>query len=85
MSEPTVCVEWPEGPLGAFLLLVLLLVIALDLGRSATERLTVAIGSIRLRPPTIVPMAEAETVTAAQLLGGAMADYFASPGEEPTP
>lgn len=84
MNESTISVAWPGKPLGALLLLLVLLLIGLDLGRSATERLTVAVGSIRLRPPTLVPLADAESETAAQLLGGAISDYFAGSEQEPT-
>jgi hypothetical protein len=63
-------------------LLVIALLIVFDLGRTASERLTVAVGSIRLRPPTLVPLADVETATAVGLLGGAIEDYLgqADPG-----
>ncbi len=85
MSEQTITVEWPEGPLGALLLLLVLLLIVFDLGRSASERFTVAVGSIRLRPPALVPLADEEADTAAHLIGGAMMDYFAQSDQEPSP
>jgi hypothetical protein len=84
MSDPTISVGWPEGPLGGLLLLLVMLLIVFDLGRSAGERLTVAVGSIRLRPPTLVPLADAATATAVGLLGGALTDYLAASAEEPT-
>ncbi len=84
MSEPTIAAGWPEGPSGGLLLLLVLLLLALDLGRSASERLTVAVGAVRLRPPTLVPLADAEAATAVGLLGGALTDCVAASGQAPT-
>lgn len=84
MTEPTINPEWPADALGTLLLIILVLVFLVDLGRSGAERLSVVVGSIRLRPPTLVPLADAESETAAQLLGGAISDYFAGSEQEPT-
>ncbi len=85
MSAMTPTVGWPEGSLGALLLvLVLCLAILFDLGRTTTERLTITVGAIRLGPPTLVPLPAAETSTAVGLLGGAIADYLAVAEPEPS-
>lgn len=76
MNEPKRITEWPaEWPRSLVFLLVILLIV-FDLGRTASERLRVAVGSIRVRPPTLVPLADAETATAVGLLGGAIEDYL---------
>lgn len=81
MNEPKRITEWPaEWPRSLVFLLVILLIV-FDLGRSASERLTVAVGSIRLRPPTLVPLANAEAATAVGLLGGAIEEYLAQSDE----
>jgi hypothetical protein len=83
MSEPTPIAEWPATVLDGLVLFLLVLLIVFDLGRSASERLTVAVGAVRLRPPTLVPLADAETATAVGLLGGALTDYLAASEQEP--
>ena len=85
MSEATKPQGWPTDWRGALVLLLVVVVILFDLGRSASERLTVAVGAIRLRPPTLVPLTEAETATAVGLLGGALEDYLAQSDEDPIP
>lgn len=84
MSEVTPAVGWPEGSLGALLLILVCLAILFDLGRTASERLTIMVGAIRLRPPTLVQLPAAETSTAVGLLGGAIADYLAASEPEPS-
>ncbi|MHB8398622.1 MAG: hypothetical protein ACYDCI_06775 [Candidatus Limnocylindrales bacterium] len=81
MNEATPIEGWPSSVLDGLALLLIALLIMFDLGRSASERLTVAVGSIRLRPPTLVPLAAAETTTAVGLLGGAIEAYFGHPDE----
>ena len=78
MSEATLPQEWPTDWRQAVLLLLILFAIVFHLGRSATERLTVAVGAIRLHPPTLVPLDETGTATAIGLLGGAIEDYLAA-------
>ena len=46
MSQPTATVAWPADPLGVLVLLLVVMYLALDFGRSANERLTVAIGAM---------------------------------------
>ncbi len=84
MSEPMPAVEWPSTLLDGLVALIIVLLLVLQFGRSASERLTVAVGAIRLRPPTLVPLAEAETATAVGLLGGAIGDYLAHSDEGTT-
>ena len=81
MSEPTPTAEWPADWLHGLVLLVIALLIVFGLGCSASERLTVAVGSIRLRPPALVPLADAEAATAVGLLGGAIEEYLAQSDE----
>jgi len=81
MNEPKRITEWPADWPGSLVFLLVILLIVFDLGRSASERLTVAVGSIRLRPPTLVPLANAEAATAVGLLGGAIEEYLA-PSDE---
>ena len=78
MSEATPPQEWPTDWRQAVLLLLILFAVVFRLGQSASERLTVAVGAIRLHPPTLVPLDEAETATAVGLLGGAIEDYLAA-------
>ncbi len=85
MSEPTPTAGWPSDWREVLVLLLILLVLVFDLGRSASKRLTVAVGAIRVRPPTLVPLTEAETDTAVGLLGGAIEDYLAQSDEDPLP
>jgi hypothetical protein len=84
MSEPPISDGWPEGPLGGLLLLLVVLLLVFHLGRAAGEHLTVAVGAIRLRPPTLVPLTDAETATAVGLFGGALIDFLAASEQEPT-
>ena len=83
MSEPTPIAEWPATVLDGLALLLLVLFIMFDLGRSSSERLTIAVGTIRLRPPTLVPLADTETATAVGLLGGVLTDCLAASEQEP--
>lgn len=78
MSEATPPQEWPTDWRQALLLLLVLVALVFHFGRSATERLTVTVGAIRLHPPTLVPLDETETAAAVGLLGGAIEDYLAA-------
>lgn len=84
MSELPPITEWNSGFVEALLLILVCLAILLDLGRTASERLTITVGAIRLGPPTLVALPAAETSTAVGLLGGAIADYLAAAESEPS-
>ena len=85
MSESTIHPEWPADLLDTLLLIILVFVFLVHLGRSGAERLGVVVGSIHLQPPTLVPLADVDAETAAQLLGGAISDYFRQSDQEPPP
>lgn len=84
MSKPPILDGWPEGPFGGLILLLVAVLLVFHLGRTASEHLTVAVGAIRLRPPTLVPLSDAATATAVGLLGGALTDFFAADERQPT-
>lgn len=84
MSDTTSSQFWPSDWREAVLLLRVLIVLVFHVGRSASERLTVAVGAIRLHPATLVPMAGAETTPAIGLLAGAIKEYLAQSDEDPT-
>lgn len=77
MSELPPITEWPAGYLEALLLVIVCLVMLFERGRTASERLTVSVGAIRISAPTLVALTAAETSMAVGLLGGAIADYLA--------
>jgi hypothetical protein len=77
MSEATPPQEWPTDWRQAVLLLLILFAIVFRFGQSTSERLTIAVGAIRLHPPMLVPLDETETATAVGLLGGAIEEYLA--------
>jgi len=85
MSEATMPQAWPTDWRQAVVLLLVVLALLLHLRRSASERLTVAVGSIRLCPPSLVPRTDAETTLTVGLLGGAIEDYLAQSDEKPIP
>jgi len=83
MTELPPITEWPAGYFEALLLIVVLLAILFDVGRTARERPTAPVGAIRLGRPTLVALPATETSMAVGLLGGAIADYLAeTEGEE---
>ena len=84
MSEAPLPQEWPTDWRQALLLLLVLFALVFHFGRSASERLTVAVGAIRLHPPMLVALGETETATAIGLLGGAIEEYLAQSDEDPT-
>lgn len=77
MSELPPIAEWPVGYFEALLLLVVLLAILFDVGRTASERLTTTVRAIRLGSPKLVALSATEASAAVGLLGGAIADYLA--------
>jgi hypothetical protein len=84
MSGTTSPQGWPADWREALLLLLVLLLLVLHVGRSASARLTVVVGAVRLHPPSLVPLTEAETTTAVGLLAGAIEEYLAQSDEGAT-
>jgi len=82
MSELPSITEWPAGYFQALLLIMVLLAILFDVGRTARDRVTVTVGAIRIGRPTLVALPAAETSMAVGLLGGAIADYLAESDRE---
>lgn len=82
MSGSSLPDAWADSPWSALFLLLALILIALDLGRTTSRGLTVAVGAIRLGAPTLVPLSGDDATSAAQLLGGALEDYLATQERE---
>ncbi|MGO9178820.1 MAG: hypothetical protein ACLQBX_01110 [Candidatus Limnocylindrales bacterium] len=85
MSETTMPQAWPTDWRQALVLLLVVLALLFHFRRSASDRLTVTVGAIRLHPPTLVPLTDAETTMAVGLLGGAIEDYLAQFDQGPIP